>query len=309
MYAKGDPRASLNTAATASPAATAYKGAAYARFYEEEPQEQDATGRTWYARGQNLVIAYSEAGTGMVLETETIDEYAVLVPFQGTAVTIEAAGGTETVNGPGVAFVPAGTSRIEVTSGGVVVRMITTLNTATAALCSNAAHYDTSDPNVAPFQPWPAPEGPARIRAYDADVPDEEGRFGRLFRGQNVMINFFKLSPPRDTTRMSPHHHPDFEQYSLCLKGAYIHYLRWPWTTDMAAWRPDDAEECKAPSVAVIPPPAIHTSRSMDPDGNLLIDIFGPPRADFSAKPGWVLNADEYPMPDADGRASERTKT
>lgn len=298
MYAKGDPRATLNTAAAPASAATSYKGASYARFYAEAPQHEEASGRTWYARGQNLVIAYSEAEAGMVLEAETVDEYAVLVPFAGTSATIEAAGGSETLNGPAIAFVPAGPSRIEVTSGGVVVRMITTLNEAIVALCSNASAYDTPDPNVAPFQPWPAPDGPPRIRAYDADVPDEPGRFGRLFRGQNVMINFFKDSPPRDTSRMSPHHHDDFEQYSLCLKGSYIHYLRWPWTTDLSAWREDDAEECKAPSVAVITPPAIHTSRSMDPGGNLLVDIFGPPRADFSAKPGWVLNAADYPMPD-----------
>jgi hypothetical protein len=47
---------------------------------------------------------------------------------------------------------------------------------------------------------------------------------------------------------------------------------------------------------AVSPPNVVHTSRNIGGPG-WLIDVFAPPRVDFSTKPGLVCNADEYPMP------------
>jgi hypothetical protein len=295
MYAAGDPRASLPTAA-ARPAVQSFKGAEYARFYASEPQETDGASRTWYARGQNLVVAYTDGKAGLELKRSgQPDEYMILIPARETRLSVTAGGETTVAEGNSVVVVPSGDSSVRLETDGVIVRLLTTRSDDLAARCANAASYDQPDPNVAPYEPWPDAHDGEKIRVYSLDVPDQPGRFGRIFRCSTIMVNWIKPSPPRDATKMSPHHHDDFEQYSLCLDGAYTHYLRWPWLTDMTAWRADEAEACAAPSVAVIPPPVIHTSQSTDSAGNVLVDVFCPPRADFSAKPGWVLNAADYP--------------
>jgi hypothetical protein len=300
MYHSTDPRAALAAApAAAKPAATHFAGAEYAKFYEQRPAEDQNGARTWYARGQNFIIAYSDCDKGGVLSrTNQVDEYVVLLPDPGAGAEIVWGQERVTASGHSITFIPAGASSVTLLGAAKVVRMMTTRSEDLARLCSNAASYATAHPNLPPFEPWPEATGGRKIRTYSLDVAVTPGHFGRIFRCSTFMVNFLepKLGP-RDTTKMSPHHHDDFEQGSLALAGTFIHHMRWPWTTDMNQWRNDDHETCGSPSIAVIPPPAIHTSQAMDPKLNILVDIFCPPRVDFSEKPGWVLNEADYPMP------------
>ncbi len=298
MYGRDDLRTSLAPQPKA-PAPTSFKRASYARFYAEPPQERGDLVETWIARGQTMIVAYSEAKDGATLSRiDQPDEYAVVLPDDGVEIEIATPEGSVIASGRSVAFVPAGPSKITVLKGGRILRLLTTQSSDLAAICSNAADYATADPNVAQFRAWPDPVGGRKVRVYPGDVAPEQGRFGRIYRGSTIMVNFGDgRVGPRAADNLSPHHHDDFEQYSIALDGDYIHHLRWPWISDSTQWIEDDHERCAAPSVAVIPPPATHTSQGIAPGLNRLLDAFCPPRADFSAKPGWVLNAADYPLP------------
>ena len=301
MYETDDPRSGLATATAAPvPTSTAFGASTYARFYKSAPQSEDSLQKSWYTRGQNFVVAYSEAQPGATFErTGQVDEYALLLPEADTAVTVEAGGETKEIKGYSLTFIPAGASKIVVTAGGPVIRLITTQNRDIAALASNGEKYAGVHPQIPDFQAWPDPVGGFKVRTYSLDVPDEPGRFGKLFRCTTFMVNVFPPAGPRDPAKLSPHHHDDFEQCSLSIGGTFVHHLRWPWTANLADWQADEHEECGSPAVAIIPPRVIHTSASIDPGTNLLVDIFSPPRIDFSNMAGWVLNADDYPQPPA----------
>lgn len=298
MYDKSDPRATLATAGKA-PAPSAFAGADYGLFYETEPQIVENAARTWLTRGQNFLVSYTRADAGAVLARDAqADEYVVIFPDRGEGGIVEANGERVAVDGYSLVIVPPGTSSVTSTGGGQVVRIFSTRSDDLCALCSNVESYAQAHPNLPPFESWPEPVGGYKIRAYSLDVPPQAGRFGRIFRCTTLMVNV--LDPqvgPRDITKMSPHHHDDFEQGSLSLDGSFIHHMRWPWTTNLGMWRDDVHAHVQSPSLTVIPPPAIHTSRGMEAGVNQLVDIFSPPREDFSVQPGWVLNGDEYPMP------------
>jgi len=86
MYGKNDLRVELapdRKLADALP----FKAESYARFYEDAPAGDSEGARTWYARGQNLIVAYSAVGSGATFaREEQVDEYVVLLPDAGMSV-------------------------------------------------------------------------------------------------------------------------------------------------------------------------------------------------------------------------------
>jgi hypothetical protein len=298
MFDPRDPRSTLALADRQGAGGVA-AAAEYVEFFKQPPEETSPAHRAWLARGQNFVLSYAEADAGAVLSrSQQADEYVLLVPDATTSVEVVTPQERVSVQGKALVILPPGESRIQVVAGGRLVRVFTVRAADLLDKCSNAAAYAQPHPHVAPLQPWPEPKGGYKVRVYDWNVPAQEGRFGRIWRSTNIMVNWGEPRPgPRDTSKMSPHSHPDFEQCSLVIEGEFVHHLRWPWTTKLEDWREDDHVRVGSPSMTVIPPTTIHTSQAMAQGDNLLIDIFCPPRVDFSEKSGWVLNADDYPMP------------
>lgn len=305
MYAKDDIRSRLAAAAptvTVDPS-TPIKPSQWIEFASLEPTEVAPNGsRTWIARASNAVLAYTEAKAGDVFERAAQpDEYAVLMYSESAPIRVTAgsqAAESQTVEVAEEAFVvvPPGASTIEVLGDGVLIRLFSSVADDLREAASNAAAYAEPDVRCAPLEPWPDPVGGFQLRVYRlADTPIAEGRFGRIFRTTNLMVNFLAEEPgPRDPLKLSPHHHDDFEQISLAVKGRFVHHIRYPWGPDSSQWRDDEHREIATPSICVIPPPTVHTTQGVGPHQQL-VDIFAPPRVDFSDS-GWVLNADDYPQ-------------
>jgi hypothetical protein len=181
------------------------------------------------------------------------------------------------------------------------------------ALAVNSDTYADGAPELALAGLWPEPAGGFKLRHYPlARYLDPKGDRiqPRCFRSTNMMVNLFgHFFTRRDTKTLSPHWHDDFEQGSLCFDGTWIHHLRYNWSADLSEWVPDDHSETPTPSVVIIPALAIHTSRDIGANGpeSSLYDIFCPPRLDFALKPGFVLNADEYPLPAVQGEQQIKT--
>lgn len=252
-----------------------------------------AGSRTWSVCGRNFVVAVTELeARDRLAEHDVADEYVLLVPDE-VAVDVQhddRAG--VTVSGPALVVVPAGTSAVLAASSTTVVRVFTARCDKQMRRAVN--HADEVDRRAAPL-PAPAVAGDEGVRVFRLrDVPPEEGRLGRIFRTSSLMVNWFPVhGGPRDTERLSPHSHEDFEQLSLTLVGNHVHHLRVPWTSRMSEWRDDEHVHVGSPSMTLIPPTVVHTTRAVGGGPHTLVDVFAPPREDFLAN-GWVLNAGDY---------------
>lgn len=302
VYDKSDPRASLIVPKGSAQSGTTVVPASYGRFYQDSPVDDDANGRGWYIRGQNLIVHWIEAKPGATFSRSAqVDEYMIVVPDDNTP--YEAAANGESVRGDGfqLLIVPPGDSKISLPKGGRIVRLFSTQSADLCAKCANAATYAQPDPSQPLFKPWPAPPAGYKLRQYDlARGERAPGQIGPMWRCTTIMVSFPPTSRrARDASKLSPHSHYDFDQCSLVFSGNYVHHLRWPWSSNKSEWRDDEHVEIGAPSVTLIPARVIHTSEAQvpGPEGNRMADIFAPPRLDFSLKEGLVRNADEYPIP------------
>jgi hypothetical protein len=302
MYDKSDPRSVLAAPKADAQSASTAMPASYGLYYEDRPVDDDANGRGWYTRSQNLLVHYVEAKPGASFSREgQVDEYMIVLPDEGTP--YEAAAEGESAHGDGhqLLIVPPGDSKITLPKGGRVVRLFSTQSPDLNAKCANAAAYAQPDPSHPPFKAWPAPRDGYKLRVYDLQKDRKPGQMGPIWRCTTIMLNFPPPGGgPRDVTKMSPHSHYDFDQCSLILAGSFIHHMRWPWGLNKNDWREDEHVTAGSPSATMIPARVIHTSEALKPgpEGNRMADIFSPPRLDFSLQKGWVKNSDEYPLPE-----------
>lgn len=304
MFDTTDPRTALQSGRTSAPRDAGDAGIASAQFIELDQGPpavvSDAGSSTWYVRGQNFVLEYTHLKAGDSLARSGQEhEYVVLLSQRQGAIAVAAGQEREEIAEPAIVVVPPGDSEATAVVDTDVVRLFDARTKDLLDRAANAQAYADPDRRVAPLEPWPPPAGGHRLRVYPTDdIPPQEGRFGRIFRTSALMVNV--LDPqegPRDPEKLSPHDHDDFEQCSLVVEGEYVHHIRTPWTPRRSHWREDEHRHVGSPSVTIIPPPTVHTSEAVGAGRNQLIDIFCPPRADFSARPGWVLNADDYPAP------------
>lgn len=263
-------------------------------YYREPAHSEGPLWRRWITRAANFAILYTQGAAGAALSERFVDEHFAYALAGG--VHVAAGGDLATLGEEDLAILPPGECVLHFDRPASVVQVVTAQESAVAA-APNAATYADGAPEVAAVVPWPEPVGGYRLRTYSTKAGYARGGLVHAYRTRRLMIvPYDRFLEPRDETQLTPHAHADFEQVSVALEGQWLHHLRVPWTPNRRHWRPDRTVDIGSPSVTVIPAGVIHTSQGVAGEGMRLIDVFSPPRADFSQR-GLVDNAADYPMP------------
>ena len=101
MYDKSDPRATLAVADSNTQSGTTAMPASWGRYYQDSAVDDDANGRGWYTRSQNLVVHWIEAKPGATFSRSAqLDEYMIVLPDDDTPYEVTASG--ESLRGEGI---------------------------------------------------------------------------------------------------------------------------------------------------------------------------------------------------------------
>lgn len=289
-----DPREKLKGTG-AAPSAEAEIAAPETVEYRDDAQRRSVGPDAWAkaARGQNFILDFAEGQAPFELAWKDTLGYVVIGVDDESVIEVHLDAAQVTLQGRGVVTVPSGASTVRSARGGRVARMFPAASQPACELAANAASYAESHPRVTTVAPDRGEVNKLKAFAL-ADFPNTDGRFGSIFRTETLMINFLDdQQGPRDSEKLSPHHHDDFEQGSFTVDGSWLHHIRTPWTKQMSRWRDDLAIEVGDETLTIIPPPTVHTSRAVGEGRNRMIDLFSPARSDFEEQ-GWVLNAEDY---------------
>lgn len=257
----------------------------------------DAACRQWRVRTAHFLVELVEVEGTVVLErNEQPDEYMVVLP-PGVRAVAQTPAEHIVSDGNALLIMPPGRSTVELAGQGVVTRVFSTAATDLLSGSANAPDYVDMPAGLDPMIPWPTPRDGWRLRCYDLAEHEDATHISRVFRSTNLMVNIMRpYDAPRDPHALMPHWHDREEQVTVTVAGRFMHHLRTPWVPDSTTWREDEHLEAGSPSMLVIPARLVHTTQAMEA-GCWIIDVFGPPRRDFSSKPGFVCNADDYPLP------------
>ena len=270
MYDASDPRAAL----AAAPAAAPKVATRIRRRRLRQVLRDRAAGKRTPPAAPGMPAARTTSWPtarpmpGAVLRAEQqVDEYALILPDAATRVEISAKGETKTVDGYSIASFRPATARSRMLDDGRIVRLITSRSSDLTAKCSNAASYAKPHPNIPPFEPWPDAAG----GLSHPHLQPRRQAGARPFRPHLPLHDLHgQLSSSRATARATS---PSCRRTSTTISSNARSRSTAPSSTTSAGrgrptsthWRDDDHELCGSPSIAVIPPPAIHTSRAIGP--------------------------------------------